>query len=69
MNTDRYFKPISESSPMLEPYDIQSVCHRDDCQRHHDYCPDCFDGDMYLSPDVDIDYELAVGDLEPRFKS
>lgn len=35
-------------------------CFLDDCQRNKEECPNCIEGDLYLSPDA---YEM-FGDME-----
>ena len=29
----------------------EEICLRDDCRQDRDYCCDCFDGSLYISPD------------------
>jgi hypothetical protein len=33
----------------------EEECAHTDCQRDRDYCPDCNNGSMYVSPDVDLE--------------
>jgi hypothetical protein len=28
------------------------LCSADDCQQDKDRCPDCYEGNLYLSPDI-----------------
>jgi len=42
---------IMEGYTQGEVIDSDADCPHTDCQRHHDHCCDCNEGDLYQSPD------------------